>query len=91
MVGICMESYIQRIYINVMKTKTREERLELVESYTVTGIPGSSISRMLKEMGLSESRFNKFMAGQTCGLVGGETMYYPWDVERFVKRLPVID
>lgn len=31
--------------------------------------------------------FEKFMRGQTVGLINGEYDYYEWDVEKFVEYL----
>lgn len=68
-----------------------EKQLEIIRKYTVTGIPQNLIDSMLIELGRTREDFDKFMFGQTCALVGTQVLYYPWDVERFIKRLNVID
>lgn len=35
--------------------------------------------------------FVEFMYGQTCGIIGGISIVYTGDFERFIKGLPVID
>lgn len=35
--------------------------------------------------------FELFMRGQTCGLIGGVSICYTGDFQRFIKGLPVID
>lgn len=50
---------------------------------------------VLKALGGDEKRlaaFHRWMTGQTVALhPDGTVRYYPWDFERFVKGLPVID
>jgi hypothetical protein len=64
---------------------------EIIESYVVSGIPGSNIPRLMKELNLNEEAFNEFMEGQTVGAVGGEALVYVDDIIRFAKNLPIID
>ena len=64
---------------------------EIIDQYTVTGVPASSIPRLCKELGVKKSDLNKWLAGQTSGMVGGEALIYPWDLKRFIRGLPVID
>jgi hypothetical protein len=64
---------------------------ETVLSYTVSGVPASSIGLLMKELNLNESKFYDFMAGQIVGVIGGEALYYVCDIHRFIKNLSVID
>jgi hypothetical protein len=64
---------------------------EIIRQYTVTGVPRSMIPMMCKELNINEDKLTEWLNGQTCGLVGGEAMIYPWDIERFIRNLPVID
>lgn len=64
---------------------------KLINMFTVQGIPESSIDRLLQEAGRSREEFDKYMYGQTGGIIGGEFLYYPWDVERFLNRLKTLD
>ena len=58
---------------------------EIIDSYTVTGVPESSIPAMCKQLNINEDKLNEWLGGQTCALVGGETLIYPWDIKRFVR------
>lgn len=70
---------------------TINEKEHIVDQYTVKGVPSSSITRMCKDLKISEKKLDKWLCGQTCGLVGGEGMIYPWDLKRFLRGLPCID
>lgn len=59
------------------------------KAYIINGIKMSSIKNILYAKDLK--KFDKFMQGQTCGLIGNEVIVYTWDFERFLKGLPVID
>jgi hypothetical protein len=39
------------------------------------------------------ARFDRWMSGQTAALdeATGQPVYFPWDVNRFLRGLPVID
>lgn len=74
-----------------MNKKKLEERLSLVRSYTITGVPDGSINRLFKELGLSEKKYRKWANGQTCAIVGNEVVHYPWDIEAFIKGLAPLD
>ena len=58
---------------------------QIIDSYTVTGVPASRIHDMCKELNINEDKLNEWLSGQTCALVGGETLIYPWDIKRFVR------
>lgn len=64
---------------------------EIVDQYTITGVPISRIPAMCKELDIDESLLMDWLTGQTMGLVGGEGVVYPWDIKRFLRGLPVID
>lgn len=57
----------------------------IIARYTVSGVPDSSIPGLMEELNLNEKKFWEFMCGQTQGIVGGEGMVYPWDIERFYR------
>jgi len=67
------------------------EKFNIIDQYTVTGIPMGSVKAMCKELGIKEKDLMKYMYGQTMALVGNEGMLYPWDIKRFVRGLPCID
>ena len=54
------------------------------------GIPFKDIEEYLLPPA-KYKEFEHFMRGQTCGLVGGMSICYTGDFERFLKGLPVID
>jgi len=64
---------------------------DIVDLYTVSGVPSSSLKRMCKEAKISYPKLMKFMRGQTCGIVGNEPLIYSWDIKRFINNLPVTD
>lgn len=74
-----------------MKKISNEAKDKIIDQYTATGVPMSSISRMCAELGVNEGELREWLGGQTCGLVSGEAMVYPWDLKRFIRGLPVID
>ena len=43
------------------------------------------VKSMLKERKLLWRDFKKWMRGQTCATTGDKTVYYKWDVERFIE------
>lgn len=61
---------------------------QIVDSYTVQGVPQPSLKRMCKEAKISYPKLMKWLQGQTMALVGGEPMIYPWDIKRFINGLP---
>ena len=63
----------------------------IVDRYTVSGVPMSSLGRMCKDLNINEDALNEFLVGQTMGVVGGEPMVYPYDIKRFINGLPNID
>jgi len=51
-----------------------------------------SVKKILKKNNRTWEEFLKWMLGQTVGIYeNGETDYYDWDVDRFIKNLPIID
>lgn len=36
-------------------------------------------------------RFTSWMEGQTCGMIGPYPVVYPYDYDRFIRGLPVVD
>ena len=43
---------------------------------------------VIKVIGIDNwSKFNKFMRGQTVGIIDGKEDFYKWDVERFISLL----
>jgi hypothetical protein len=64
---------------------------EIVDNYTVHGVPESLVKNMCKELKIDEKKFWKFMCGQTMGLVGGEGLIYPSDIKRFIRSLSNMD
>ena len=71
-----------------MNKYTKEE---IVDNYTVHGVPMSIVPRMCKELHISEKKLMKWLFGQTMGLVGGEGLVYPWDIKRFIRNLKILD
>lgn len=68
-----------------------ENKINIIEKYTVYGVPLSSLKRMCKELEINEDLLHEYLNGQTMGLIGGESLIYVDDIVRFIKRLPVID
>ena len=75
-----------------MKDKYTKEEIktpeQVIDSYTVRGVPMSLIPVMCKELKISEKKLMSWLNGQTMGLVGGEGLVYPWDIKRFINGLP---
>jgi hypothetical protein len=67
------------------------DKEEIVDKYTIHGVPSSLIKEMCKELNVNEDKFWEFMSGQTCGLVGNESLIYPCDIKRFINGLPNLD
>lgn len=65
------------------------KEIKIIDSYTVTGIPFSSLPRLCKELNINEEGLHEYLQGQTMGLVGGEGLVYPHDIIRYLRRLPV--
>lgn len=61
---------------------------EIVNHYTIEGVPMSSLKKMCREAKISYPKLCKFLNGQTMGLCGLEVMVYPWDIIRFINGLP---
>ena len=38
-----------------------------------------------------KEKFREWIFGQTMMVVDGKSMYFPWDVERFLLGMPIID
>jgi hypothetical protein len=72
-----------------MKTKINKE--QIVDQYTVHGVPMTSLSRMCQELKINEDKLRDFLVGQTMGVVGGEPIVYPYDIKRFINGLPNLD
>lgn len=66
-------------------------KCNIVDKFTVSGVPTSLIPEMCKELNINEDMLNEFMRGQTMGMVGGEGVVYASDIKRFIRGLPVID
>ena len=50
------------------------------------------LRKILKENNRTWEEFLEWMHGQTMSAdENGETNYYDWDVDRFIKHLPIID
>lgn len=75
----------------VIKPPFQFTKEHIVDQYTTTGVPMTSITAMCKELHISEKKLMKWLSGQTMGLVGGVGMVYPWDIKRFVNNQPIID
>lgn len=73
------------------KQLSRTELEHIVDQYTMTGVPMTSITAMCKDLHISEKKLMKWLFGQTMGVVGGVGMVYPWDIKRFLAGLPIID
>lgn len=74
-----------------MSTINNKAKDKIIDQYTAIGVPASSLPRLCKELGVKKSDLNKWLVGQTCGVVGGEALIYPWDLKRFIRGLPVVD
>jgi hypothetical protein len=64
---------------------------QIVDQYTVSGVPMTSLGRMCKELNINEDSLRDFLVGQTTGVVGDVPMVYPWDIKRFINGLPNLD
>ena len=64
---------------------------EIVNKYTINGIPSSSIDKLLDETGRTRKEFDEYFFGQTCGIIGNELLYYTHDIERFINNLKPLD
>jgi len=55
------------------------------------GYTHEEVEALCVENNRSIEEFDKWMIGQTVGEVDGKAIYYIHDVDRFFKRLPIID
>jgi hypothetical protein len=67
------------------------DKENIIDKYTVTGVPSTSLPEMCKELNINEEALMDFLCGQTMGYIGGVTLIYPWDLKRFINGLPNID
>lgn len=44
------------------------------------------VTRLCKKHGKKTEDFDRFINGQTVGIIGGKIDYYEWDVARFIGR-----
>ena len=72
-----------------MDKQTRQ--FKTVDRFVIQGVPYSSLPALCKELGADETALKEYLNGQTMGLVGNEPLVYPWDIKRFLRKLPVID
>lgn len=68
--------------------KTREQ---IIDNFVVSGVPFSLLKQMCKEANISYPKLKKWLGGQTCALVGNETLIYPWDIKRFISNSLIWD
>jgi len=61
------------------------EKEKIVKGYVVSGVPLSSMPKLCKELKVNYNDFEKFMFGQTMGLIGGETIIYECDILNFLS------
>jgi len=74
-----------------MKQLTIDEKINIVNNYTIQGVPESLLKKMCRDARISYPKLMKELTGQTMALVGNEGVIYPSDIIRFIKNLPVID
>lgn len=75
-----------------MKKKKRLSELTMQDfaGYVIPGIEEPYVKQVMTAK--DYKRFCKWMGGQTMGMtLGGHPVVYLCDLERFLKRLPVID
>lgn len=66
--------------------KDFNKKIEIVRKYAVPcGVPMSAIPEMCEELNISEVEFREYIFGQTCGVVGGESIVYITDIMRFIS------
>lgn len=63
----------------------KQTDIDIIRQYTVTGVPATMIPMLFNELNLNLDAFYEWHSGKTCGIVGGETMIYPWCIKRFVE------
>lgn len=73
------------------KKISKARQMELVDQFCVIGVPESALDAFCKEAKINRKKLEKFLFGQTMGLVGTMPLIYPWDIKRFIQGLPVID
>ena len=64
------------------------EKCNIVDRYTVSGVPTRSLEAMCQELNINYDNLNTFLGGQTGALVGGECLFYGDDIKRFIRGLP---
>lgn len=66
-----------------------KRKLKLVKNNGTKGYTISNIQEALNAKKFAE--FEKWIRGQTVGMYKGESLIYEYDLERFLKGLPVLD
>lgn len=65
---------------------TIQEKLQIIDKYTFSGVPEERISDLCKELNINEDLLNEYLAGQTMCMLGA--VVYPDDIKRYIKGLP---
>ena len=71
------------------KVSKNISELKLINSQGTKGFTISNIKDVLDAERFAE--FEKWIFGQTVGIYKGESLVYQYDLERFLKGLPVLD
>ena len=71
------------------KLTNMQPKLKLVNNNGIRGYMISNIQEMLSHKRFAE--FEKWISGQTVGIYKDESLIYKYDLERFLKGLPVLD
>ncbi len=67
----------------------KQTKLKLIESGSIRGYAMSNIKEVLSKE--KYNSFKKWIYGQTVGIYKGEDLVYVYDLDRFLKGLPVLD
>ena len=78
-------------YNNMKNKLSKQQQIDIVAQFTVHGVPRSLLKDSCRKAHISYPKLMLYLYGQTMGLVGGEGIVYPWDIERFINGLPCMD
>jgi hypothetical protein len=63
---------------------SHKNKLQIIASYTISGVPASSLPNLCKDLNINQNKLNEYIQGQTVMAIGNEAIIFATDIEKFV-------
>jgi hypothetical protein len=76
---------------NKENNMSHKNKLQIIASYTISGVPVSSLPNLCKDLNINQDKLNEYLQGQTVMAIGNEAIIFATDIEKFVAGIENTD